>query len=599
MALKRRRSLGAALVVCAPPLARIHEQIYRALDLVPCEGDEYGKPGGSGLFVSEPRGNLNEVELFALPYFSREWLSKLDDGKSSDKKASETWDRFEKAEASCFDTNQRLARDWRNSPFVREILLAQKIASRVLGKFDWDHASRGFGWGPGSTTRLNRQSSDAAHKYCGNPHATIGNAVLANTVLQWTPSWLKNLEPVPASEGVGYVKIVDGNRVVTVPKNYKTDRTIAIEPDMNIYIQKGIGSVIRTKLRGVGINLDDQTRNQRLAFIGSAVGSLATIDLSMASDTISRSVVELLIRPDWLDALGQCRSPFGVLPSGKKIFYQKYSSMGNGFTFELETLIFWSLAMAYARIHGEEAHRISVYGDDLIVPSTMAERFCGLLQFMGFTPNEKKSYWSGPFRESCGKHYFRGYDVTPFYVKRAPKTLVELFKIHNQIWRFVQRSKDWLDPSRAERLLDVCSWLRGYSPASWRKPSIPDGVGDGAFVGLAFDDVHPVSVQELPKTKRRGWDGFYFRTFVSLPRSDSSFDGPGLLPKSLARLERAREGSKEVTANLDSAYELDRIKGHAVYLVGDEPRDTVEVLPIVGRRYVEFLLFIKAGALRR
>jgi hypothetical protein len=154
---------------------------------------------------------------------------------------------------------------------------------------------------------------------------------------------------------------------------------------MNIYVQKGIGGVIRNRLRSIGINLDDQTKNQRLAKIGSFSGRLATIDLSMASDCISRLIVEKLIRSDWLLALGQCRSPIGVLPSGRKIFYQKYSSMGNGYTFELETLIFLSLAYAWARLHGEDVDRISVYGDDIIVPSTMAEGFCGLLTWWVYT----------------------------------------------------------------------------------------------------------------------------------------------------------------------------------------------------------------------
>jgi len=567
----RRGPSGAALVVCAPPLARIHERIFQALDLTTCEGSDFGRPGGSGLLVSD-HGLTNEVELFALPYFGSEWLSKLDDGKSSSQKVTETWNRFHKAEASCFETNQKLARDWRNSPYAREINLARKIVSRVLGKFDWDQAARGFRWSKGATTRLTRRESDAAHKYSGTPHSTIGNAVLANTLIEWTPGWAQSIGPVDPAEGFGYVKIVDGNRVVTVPKNYKTDRTIAIEPDMNIHIQLGIGAVIRSKLRGIGVNLDDQTRNQRMAHVGSFTGSLATIDLSMASDTISRSVVELLVRPDWLEALGQCRSPFGVLPSGEKIFYQKYSSMGNGYTFELESLLFSSLAFAYAHLHGEEVGRICVYGDDIIVPSTMAPAFCGLLEYLGFTPNEKKSYWTGDFRESCGKHYFRGYDITPFYVKQAPKKLIDLFKIHNQLWRFVDRS-DWLSPERKKKLLEVCSWLRTYSPASWRRPSIVDGLGDGAFVGY-FDEV-------TPQRASRGWDGYLFKSIVTVPIPDESYDSYGLMLKSLDRLERGPQAPPHPS------------------LTGKEPPDMVEVLPIKKQRYVATLIFQPSAAIRR
>ena len=480
--------------------------------------------------------------------------------------------------------NQRTPKQWRETPFLREIRLARKIASKILGPFDWDQAARYFGWGPGATTRLARRKADAAYKYCGNPHATIGNAVLANTVLLWSPLWLAGMQPLPEAEGVGYVKIVLGNRVVTVPKNYKTDRTIAIEPDMNIYVQKGIGGLLRNRLRGIGVNLNDQTKNQVLAKIGSTTGDLATIDLSMASDCISRAIVEKLIRPDWLTALGQCRSPFGVLPSGEIIFYQKYSSMGNGYTFELESLIFYSLALAYARIHGEEEHRISVYGDDIIVPSTMAPGFCGLLRECGFTPNSKKSYWDGAFRESCGKHYFRGYDVTPFYVKQAPKTLVDLFKIHNQIFRFQDRCT-WLGVDRRNELLKVCRWLRSYAPAAWRKPSLVDGFGDGAFIGY-FDEVTP------NRESKHGWDGFVFTTMLEQPVLDTSQEGHGLLVKGVARVDGRRDESLS-----DKEYRYHVLEGDGRLLLEDD--EAIEVYPVKGRRVSPGKVFVPTSQVNR
>jgi hypothetical protein len=378
---------------------------------------------------------------------------------------------------------------------------------------------------------------------------------------------------------VGYVKIVPGNRVVTVAKNYKTDRTIAIEPDMNIYVQKGIGGVIRNRLRSIGINLDDQTKNQRLACVGSLSGRLATIDLSMASDCISRLIVEKLIRSDWLEALGQCRSPFGVLPSGRKIFYQKFSSMGNGYTFELETLIFLSLAYAWARLHGEELDRISVYGDDIIVPSTMADGFCGLLSWCGFTPNAKKSYWTGPFRESCGKHYYSGYDITPFYVKKYDRGLLSLFKIHNQLWRYVDRC-DWLGTERRRALLDVCRWLRSYAPAEWRKPLIVDGFGDGCFVGY-FDEVCPKF------DRKRGWDGYWFKTVVELPVLDDDVSHHGLLVKALSRIERKCNRVQYCFSDYEYGLSL---------LMDDE---AVEVLPVKGRRYVVSEVFVSSSEVHR
>jgi hypothetical protein len=508
--------------------------------------------------------NLGDVEEFGLRYFAEEWLSKLDDGKPSKAKMATTWERFNQAEDACRKSNQDLIRQWRFSPFQQEIVLARKIADKILGRFDWDQAARGFGWGPGATTRLSRRKSDAAHKYCGNPQTTIGNAILANAVLKHFPLWGSSIPELPEDVGVGQCYIVPGNRVVTVPKNYKTDRTIAIEPDMNIYVQKGIGSLMRNRLQRAGVDLDDQTRNQRMALIGSLSGNLSTIDLSMASDTISRAVVELLIRPDWLEALGQSRSPFGVLPSGEKIFYQKFSSMGNGYTFELETVIFYSLALACAHAMGEEVHRISVYGDDIVVPTNCYDRLCGLLSYLGFTPNAKKSYKVGSFRESCGKHFFSGYDVTPFYVKRTPKTLMDLFLIHNQIYRFEKRCV-WLGEYRLERLREVRSWLRSYAPAAWRKPKLLDGFGDGAFVG-EFDEV-------TPQRCRLGWDGYWMDSIVTTSIPDESFDSFGILVKSLFSLERRG--------------------GHKVCLFTDPPDSFV--YPVKGTRYSPKRLFATAS----
>lgn len=215
MANLRRRNLRVALVACAPPLARIHERIFQALGIR--ESGQPGKPGGGCVLLSE-RGPL---EAFGLQYLASEWLSKLDDGKPSPDKEKTTWERFSLAESACFEVNQYLKRDWASSPWSSEISLATKLVAKVLGKFDWDEAARGFGWGPGATTRLTRRKSDAAHKYSGTPHATIGNAILANTAVRCNPLWAAHLSELSEDEGVGYVKIVDGNRIVTVPRTIK------------------------------------------------------------------------------------------------------------------------------------------------------------------------------------------------------------------------------------------------------------------------------------------------------------------------------------------------------------------------------------------
>jgi hypothetical protein len=114
----------------------------------------------------------------------------------------------------------------------------------------------------------------------------------------------------------------------------------------------------------------------------------------------------------WYKYLADVRSPFGKI--GTKLFkYSKFSSMGNGSTFALESLIFASLCYAT----GSKA--FSVYGDDLIIETELVDDLVDLLRFFGFSVNADKSYVSGPFRESCGTDWYEGYDVTPFYLRNV------------------------------------------------------------------------------------------------------------------------------------------------------------------------------------
>lgn len=561
MASQSSRSLRTA------PVARISFNLRRfQLSLASALGVdivEPGIPGGGGVAVlsGDERQALNS-------YLFQEMLSKYDDGSANAQKAVLTWEKFHEAERLCARSNWYFAKEDYIGPYVRETNLARKLIAKILGRFSWDAAATGFGWGPGASTRQPRRKSDAAYKFSGNPETTAGNAILADAAISYIPSWKRELTPL-GEEGVGYCKIVPGNRIVTVPKNYKVDRTIAIEPCMNMYIQKGIGALMRKRLHLAGCNLDDQTRNQRLAQVGSLCGSLATIDLSMASDTISRELVNLLLPPDWVSAIEQSRSPFGVLPSGEKIFYQKISSMGNGFTFELESMIFYALALAYCHTHGIEVSRVSVYGDDIILPSEAADGFSGLLRDAGFTVNTKKSYWRGPFRESCGKHYFNGYEITPFYVRRRVNTLPELFLLHNNLYRWLARNERLLGVETSESVRGVLHSIRLCAPARWRKPRIPDGFGDGAFIG-------PMDQCNL-RLHPDGWE-VYIATVLLQSTEVEFVEISGLLPKGLQCVYRRPR---------------DRISG---WLPID--KKPIEVHPSKGGRYREIKILIPRCAMQ-
>jgi len=478
-------------------------------------------------------------DSFRGDYLLATLLSKYDDEESSEAKKQAAFEKFLQSESSCASTNRRFAR-FVGGPLSRGVTVeavlftASRKISNLLGVLDLDEVAKGFGWGPGASTRLSRRQSDAWYKFQGNPETTPNNVVFADAVFQHSPLWLREVDSVSEEASHPY-RIVEANHVITVPKNAKIDRIIAIEPDLNLYVQKGFGAVIRNRLLKAGVNLNDQTINQCLARVGSCDGSLATIDLSAASDTVSRAIVEQLLPPDWLSALEQCRSPKGVLPSGETIIYQKFSSMGNGFTFELESLIFWALASALLDLMGERDRRISVYGDDIIIPTYAVEPFIGLLSFCGFKTNERKSFWDGPFRESCGKHYFRGVDVTPFFLRKKPRRLSDVFLLHNNVVRWCNKGAyRWSGHRNA--LEDFCSSLRRIVPRNWRKPRIPLGYGDGAFVG-SFDEC-------TPSRAPRGYSGWRAEVLTE-PRLRSDRGGAGRLLKSLYQLESRPDPVRE------------------------------------------------------
>jgi hypothetical protein len=224
----------------------------------------------------------------------------------------------------------------------------------------------------------------------------------------------------------------------------------------------------------------------------------------MASDTVSLELVRFLLPADWLRRLERARSLFGVLPSGEKHLYRKFSSMGNGYTFELESLIFWAISSAVCSTYGVSERLMSVYGDDIIVPASVGEPLCAILSTIGFRVNMEKSHIAGRFRESCGEQYLSGYDVTPFYIKEEDRSLVGLFTLHNQLYRWLHRQRR--NGFEFPKAWAVIAWLRGLAPADWRRPRIPDGYGDGAFIGT-FDQAHPTPVPS-GYLDGEGWEGY-------------------------------------------------------------------------------------------
>lgn len=356
-------------------------------------------------------------------------------------------DSWRSSESKCAETNRRLreARLRGFSPRVEAVLFTakRKIAS-LLGPCSYLRALDGCRWGPGSTFTLKGEQATLDDKIREYPISVTPRALpLLKAVIESDPHWSENLLGFsvdgPYSLLPGAFHKVSGCRATLVDKNAKTKRAIAIEPTGNIFLQLGVGRYIRTKLKQRGIDLNDQSLNQRLAKEGSKKGHLATIDLSAASDTVSTELVYELLPLEWSFLLDSLRSPTVHWKGHEPVKVEKFSSMGNGFTFELESLIFWALSSAVCEIEGiEEA--VGIYGDDIIIHSLCYPLLREVLEVCGFSINPEKSHATSYFRESCGKHYWDGYDVTPVYQKTEINSLPEAYRFSNRILRGAYRA---------------------------------------------------------------------------------------------------------------------------------------------------------------
>jgi len=248
-------------------------------------------------------------------------------------------------------------------------------------------------------------------------------------------------------------------RVVTVPKTLKTPRIIAVEPSYMMLRQQQVAKFMMTYLEREyrfkgAIRFTDQTVNRDRARRGSIDGSLATIDLSDASDLVSNDLVKRIFKvaPSFLEMIQAARSNAAKVPGFGTVSLNKYASQGSALCFPIEAMVFYTIVVASVlkfqgvlpstRRIADITAKVSVYGDDIIVPSETAEFVMDALETYGLKVNQEKSFHTGLFRESCGGDYYAGVDITPVYVRQwtnklSNKTfqpLVAAISLSNQLY---------------------------------------------------------------------------------------------------------------------------------------------------------------------
>lgn len=221
------------------------------------------------------------------------------------------------------------------------------------------------------------------------------------------------------------------SELLIVPKTFKSSRTIVREPYHTLRLQMSLfDTLTRTLERDTShrINFYSQEISRELALSSSLDGSLATIDLSSASDLVSFSLCLNLFDncPALRYFLRNIRSRFCNYKEDlfdkrslvRTFELNKLAGMGSGLTFPIMSLVIHLaictrvsklLGLKYARV----MRKVFTYGDDIILPTEWYSIACDALHEVGLKVNSSKSFSQGAFRESCGMFAYNGVDITP------------------------------------------------------------------------------------------------------------------------------------------------------------------------------------------
>jgi hypothetical protein len=331
--------------------------------------------------------------------------------------------------------------------------IVSSILTTTLGQYlpeEWR-----FRHGPGAIS----ETTGPTNKYCWSNWSSIleSEYPIADCGFHNYSSWVARCGE-PTKDRRVESSTHRPSRLVAVPKTFDGPRLIAAEPSEHQWCQQNIWHYFCRRVRSTWItgfvDFNDQSRNQELCIVGSRDDSLATVDLSAASDRVTCLAVGQFFRsnPKLLRSLRACRtrvvSQTLVETLPENVTLRKFSTMGSACTFPVETLIFLGIALSAVLVTrrlrptlgnikslmGE----VAVFGDDVVIPVDSRELFVDALEVLYFKVNDHKSYWTGKFRESCGVDAFDGVNVTPIYWHRfyngGPESLASVAGCRNNYY---------------------------------------------------------------------------------------------------------------------------------------------------------------------
>lgn len=316
-----------------------------------------------------------------------------------------------------------------SSDMERMLVRARTLCHLVLGDVEVDEWFAACKNSKGSSRGVPLVDTSPERKFSYPISCTLGAKPFFEQYLAWDQSLKYAIEELNADHHVGdRYEVVEGSRATTVDKSDTKRRMIAIEPTANMFLQQGLMEVMYGRLRAFGLDVQTlPSMHTTLAWESSVTGKNATIDFSSASDCVHTELLRLLLPSRWFRLLNSIRSHTMEINS-TLLDLTTFATMGNACTFPLETLVFWSLAAASgtlsvktntALVSEAVRSRVSVFGDDCILPCDWASTYVQSMEALGFIINTDKSFAdpAGRFRESCGGDYLAGRDVRPYYPK--------------------------------------------------------------------------------------------------------------------------------------------------------------------------------------
>ena len=352
-------------------------------------------------------------------------------------------------------------------------------------------------------------AQDLVYDGCFTPGAVVNSnkSVAAKFNDWWYPYFLDAMYPLDSRNPVWCPEFPDYDvrthtsapleidrktaKLITVPKSYKTYRTIAPEDSTRQWMLTAIRRRLERCIQNNGyssfIPLEDQGINQLRSYNGSIMQELATVDLSAASDRLSYSLFASIFPQEVVNAVREWRS--SKIAIGNRVYCTHMcATMGSAVCFVIESITFYSIAALATQIvealTGDVCIPPTSYGDDITVDCKAYDTLIYLLETCGMVVNVEKSYTSpAPYRESCGVEFWNGIECTTLYYPRKPLTNPRVTK----------------DLTVVESLIALHNRLY---PVSWNshvflKKVLRDIIPDSFFTTSTYDDVVERDVTDL------------------------------------------------------------------------------------------------------